>query len=208
MFSVSALTAQTKQVNLEQVPGAFTTESLTLASGDYQFNIANKNVGHEVGFVLVPKGKYDASDHIKSAYVTSTVPTGKTSKTGVVSLSAGSYEYFCPMNPTDKYSLTVVDDLQTLRLTQVPGDFVEKGLSVSPGAFQFEIVNNGVDHEVGFVLVPKGKYDASDHIKSAYVKDPVEDGTQSTTGVVELTTGEYEYFCPLNPTEKYSLSVK
>ena len=196
-----------KQVNLEQTPGKFTTENVTLAAGDYQFNIANKDVDHEVGFVLVPKGKYDATDHIKEAYVTKTVATGTSSMSSVVSLEAGEYEYFCPMNPTPKYALTVHDNVETIKLGQVKGKFKVQALTVSEGSYQFEIANNDVDHEVGFVLVPKGKYDAMNHIKAAYVKAPVAQGTSSMTGIVDLEAGVYEYFCPLNPTPKYTLTV-
>ena len=106
-FSFFQLNAQVQNVKLVQTIGAFETEGLTLATGDYQFEIANKNVDHEVGFVLVPKGKYEATDHIKAAYVKAPVAEGKSSMTNVVSLEAGEYEYFCPLNPTEKYSLTV-----------------------------------------------------------------------------------------------------
>lgn len=207
VISVSFLNAQSSQINLEQTKGVFTTESLTIAAGEYQFNIANNNVGHDVGFVVVPKGKYDASNHIKEAYVQKPVATGMSSLTSVVNLAPGEYEYFCPMNKTPKYSLTVVDGVDQIKLSQVKGDFRVQALTVSEGSYQFEIANDGVDHEVGFVLVPKGKYDASNHIKAAYVKAPVADGNSSMTGIVELTPGEYEYFCPLNPTPKYSLTV-
>lgn len=205
--NMATVSAQVEQINLEQVPGKFTTETVTVASGDYQFNIANNNVGHEVGFVLVPKGKYGEANHIKEAYVTSTVPTGGSSLTSIVKLEAGEYEYFCPMNPTPKYTLTVRDDIETVKLGQVEGKFNVQALTVSEGTYQFEIANNGVHHDLGFVLVPKGKYGAENHIKAAYVKSPVANGSSSLTNVVELEAGEYEYFCPLNPTPKYSLTV-
>ncbi len=207
-FSTSQINAQVEQVKLTQNPGVFTTENLTLASGDYQFEIANDGVDHEVGFVLVPKGKYEATDHIKAAYVKAPVKTGKSSLTSVVNLPAGEYEYFCPLNPTPKYSLTVADKVENVKLTQTPGVFTDKNLTLAAGTYQFEIANDGVDHEVGFVLVPKGKYAPENHIKAAYVKAPVKTGTSSMTNVVNLAAGEYEYFCPLNPTPKYSLTVK
>jgi len=206
-ISIASVNAQVEQINLEQQKGVITTESLTLAEGDYQFNISNSNVDHEVGFVLVPKGKYDMGDHIKEAYVKAPVKTGKSSLTSVVNLKAGEYEYFCPLNPTPKYTLTVVEGVEDIKLGQVEGKFKVEALTVSEGSYQFEIANNGVDREVGFVLVPKGKYDMSDHIQAAYVKAPVANGSSSQTGIVELTEGEYEYFCPLNPTPKYTLTV-
>lgn len=209
-FAVSAVTlnAQVQNVQLSQVDGAFETTHLTLTPGDYKFEIANNGVDKELGFVLVPEGKYEAESHIKEAYVTTPVANGTSSKTSVVSLTPGTYEYFCPLNPTPKYKLTVVENVKTIKLSQTPGFFETKKLKLSPGNYQFEIANNGIDHEVGFVLVPAGKYDAMNHIKEAYVTAPVVNGTSSKTGIVSLTAGKYEYFCPLNPTEKYKLTVK
>ncbi len=206
-IGISAVTAQVQQVNLAQEPGVITTESLTLAAGDYQFNIANTNVETEVGFVIVPKGKYEMTDHIKEGYVKAPVKTGSSSMTSVVSLPAGEYEYFCPLNNTPKYSLTVVDDVEKITLGQVEGKFMVKSMELSKGSYQFEIMNNGVDHEVGFVLVKKGQYEMTDHIKEAYVKAPVANGSSSMTGIVDLEPGMYEYFCPLNPTPKYTIKV-
>ena len=207
-LSLTISFAQVQQIDLEQTKGKFNTESLTLTEGAYQFNISNAGVDHEVGFVVVPSGNYEMDDHIKEAYVEAPVAKGKSSLTSVVNLEAGEYEYFCPLNPTPKYKITVVGDVETIRLGQVPGTFKVKALTVAEGSYQFEIANNGVDHEVGFVLVPKGKYDQSNHIKEAYVNAPVADGNSSKTGIVKLTKGEYEYFCPLNPTDKFSLSVE
>ncbi len=206
-LSLFSVDAQVEQITLEQTPGAFTTESVVLTSGDYQFLIANKDVDHEVGFVLVPKGKYGQEHHIKNAYVKETVATGKSSETNVVNLPAGEYEYFCPMNPTPKYALTVRDDVKVLQMDQTPGKFTQQALTISEGSYQFVVANDDVDGNVGFVLVPKGKYSADDHIKSAYVTAPVSTGSSSRTGVVDLKAGEYEYFCPLNKTPKYTLTV-
>lgn len=208
LFSISITSAQTQQIDLTQTKGAIDKSSLTLEKGDYQFNISNDGVGHEVGFVLVPKGQYDAAHHIKEAYVTAPVADGKNSLTAVVSLEAGEFEYFCPLNPTPKYSLTVVDEVNTVKLTQAPGIFRTTNLSLKTGAYQFNIVNDGVNHEVGFVLVPRGKYEAVNHIKEAYVAEPVAEGKSALTSIVTLEAGQYEYFCPLNPTKKYSLEVE
>lgn len=208
VFSFTSINAQVETVQLEQTEGAFQTQQLTLAPGAYQFDISNNGVGHEVGFVLVPKGKYEATDHIKEAYVKAPVANGKSALTSVVKLAPGEYEYFCPLNPTPKYTLTVSDEIKTVKLTQTPGKFKNESLTLEAGQYEFEIVNEGVDHEVGFVLVPKGKYEATDHIKAAYVKAPVATGKTSKTNIVNLEAGAYEYFCPLNPTEKYSLTVK
>jgi len=282
-FTFTAANAQVQNVTLEQTDGAFVVEALTLSQGDYQFNIANNGVDREVGFVLVPKGKYAPENHIKAAYVKAPVAKGKSSKTDIVSLKAGEYEYFCPLNPTPKYSLTVSavekvkltqvpGEFQTknltlaegeyefeianegvgkevgfvlvpkgkyapenhikaayvkapvvnptpkyaltvaagekVKLTQVPGEFQTKNLTLEAGQYEFEIANNGVGKEVGFVLVPEGKYAPENHIKAAYVKAPVATGKSSKTNVVNLKAGTYEYFCPLNPTPKYKLTVK
>lgn len=233
--------AQVNKVKLAQVPGAFMQTSLNLAPGDYQFEIMNKGVDHEVGFVLAPKGKTDAANHIKAAYVTAPVKNGSSSMTNVVSLDAGEYVYFCPLNPTEQYNLTVKGDMmkkeammdkghgstkdammdkghsdmmkkdgmtKKIKLIQTAGEFKTKSLMLDAGQYQFEIANMGVDHEVGFVLAPKGKTDAANHIKEAYVTAPVKNGSSSMTQVVSLTPGEYVYFCPLNPTAEYSLTVK
>ena len=202
------LQAQVNKVKLTQIPGEFTTKSLALEAGDYQFEIANKGVDHEVGFVVAPKGKTDAANHIKAAYVTAPVKEGASSMTKVVSLTPGNYIYFCPLNPTEQYDLTVKPAVKKVKLTQIPGEFTTKNLALEAGNYQFEIANKGVDHEVGFVVAPKGKTDAANHIKAAYVTAPVKEGASSMTKVVSLTPGNYVYFCPLNPTEQYDLIVK
>ncbi|WP_282042431.1 cupredoxin domain-containing protein [Winogradskyella flava] len=96
-------------VSLEQTKGEFTQKEITLKKGDYIFEISNSNVGHQVGFVLVPKGK-DASkpeNHIKTAYVTKAVENNSKETSNVTSLKKGEYVYFCPLNPTPQYTLTV-----------------------------------------------------------------------------------------------------
>lgn len=96
-------------VSLEQTTGAFTQKSLTLTEGDYIFEITNKNVGHQVGFVLVPKGA-DVSkpeNHIQTAYVTKAVENNTSESSNVTTLSKGEYVYFCPLNPTPQYTLVV-----------------------------------------------------------------------------------------------------
>ncbi|GGG50843.1 cupredoxin domain-containing protein [Bizionia arctica] len=96
-------------VSLEQTKGEFTQKTLTLTEGNYIFEIANNNVGHQVGFVLVPKGA-DASkpeNHIQTAYVTKAVENNTTESSQVTSLAKGEYVYFCPLNPTPQYTLIV-----------------------------------------------------------------------------------------------------
>jgi len=101
--------SKAKIVSLEQTKGAFTQESITLAEGSYVFEISNNNVGHKVGFVLVPKGK-DVSkpeNHIKTAYVTKTVENNTKETSNTTKLAKGEYIYFCPLNPTPQYTLIV-----------------------------------------------------------------------------------------------------
>ena len=102
-------------------------------------------------------------------------------------------------------SSSFAQDAKTIKLEQSKGEFNVQGLTLSEGTYVFEIANNGVDHEVGFVVAPKGKTDAGHHIKEAYVQNPVKDGAKSMTKEVKLTKGEYVYFCPLNPTPQYAL---
>ncbi len=95
-----------KNVTLEQTKGAFSVQELTLASGVYQFEIVNNNVGADVGFVVAPASAPD--QHIKNAYVTEVVKNNSSQKTNLVDLSPGEYIYFCPMNKTPQYKLTVL----------------------------------------------------------------------------------------------------
>lgn len=110
-FGVSAQEKMAKKsvkvVSLEQTDGEFTQKSITLSAGVYVFEISNNNVDHAVGFVLAPQGKVDAANHIKAAYVTSPVKTNGKSRTQEVTLTKGTYVYFCPLNPTPEYILIV-----------------------------------------------------------------------------------------------------
>lgn len=107
LFSNLSSAQEAKVIQLEQTKGAFTVQALTLSEGTYIFDIANHGIDHEVGFVIAPKGKTDAANHIKEAYVTETVKEGSSSKTNKVTLKKGEYVYFCPLNPTPLYSLIV-----------------------------------------------------------------------------------------------------
>lgn len=98
--------------------------------------------------------------------------------------------------------------IKTVSLEQTDGEFTQKSLTLSEGVYVFEIANNNVDHEVGFVLAPKGKTDEAHHLKEAYVINPVKTDTKSKTQEVKLAKGEYVYFCPLNPTPEYTLIVE
>ena len=106
-LTASLFAQDVKTITLEQTTGEFTVKELKLSEGTYVFNIVNSGIDHEVGFVLVPDGKTDAADHIKNAYVQKTVATGKTESSKEVALTKGTYNYFCPMNPTPVYTLVV-----------------------------------------------------------------------------------------------------
>ena len=95
-----------KNISLEQIKGDFSVHGLTLTSGTYQFEIVNNNVGTNVGFVLAPAQSPDK--HIKEAYVTEAVANNSSQKTNVVTLTPGEYIYFCPLNKTPQYKLTVI----------------------------------------------------------------------------------------------------
>ncbi|MEP2937618.1 MAG: hypothetical protein ABJM06_09805 [Gilvibacter sp.] len=101
--------AKVTTVQLEQTKGKFTQQNVSLEAGNYVFAVSNNNAGVDVGFVLVPAGKdvSNPENHIKNAYVSQVVANGKTEKSAVVSLAKGEYVYFCPLNKTPQYSLTV-----------------------------------------------------------------------------------------------------
>ncbi|TBN03937.1 hypothetical protein EYD45_07945 [Hyunsoonleella flava] len=102
------------------------------------------------------------------------------------------------------------DVVKTIALEQTAGEFTQKSVTVSEGTYIFSVSNNHVGKDVGLVLVPKGK-DASkpeNHIATAYVTSVVKDGEVETSQATTLTKGEYVYFCPLNPTPQYTLTVK
>lgn len=99
------------KIALEQTPGEFTQKTLTVKEGTYVFEISNNAVGHDVGFVLVEKGKdiNKPENHIQTAYVTEVVATGKTQLSKSTKLSKGEYVYFCPMNPTATDNTLIVE---------------------------------------------------------------------------------------------------
>ena len=98
-----------------------------------------------------------------------------------------------------------------IQLSQSPGEFNVKGLTLSPGQYQFDVTNAAVDHEVGFVIQKASDKDADmmkTAIKEAFTTEVVAPGATQSSGVVTLTPGEYIYFCPMNPTPQYTLTVK
>lgn len=100
------------------------------------------------------------------------------------------------------------NDVKTVALEQTKGEFTQKKITLSEGTYIFEVANNNVGTDVGFVLHPKGKNGAENHIKEAYVTALVKNNTKQTSKEVTLTKGEYTYFCPLNKTPQYTLVVE
>ncbi|WP_194851177.1 plastocyanin/azurin family copper-binding protein [Nonlabens antarcticus] len=101
---------KTPLITLEQTPGEFTKKEITVDAGTYIFAVNNKDVGHDVGFVLVKKGQdiTNAENHIKTAYVTAPVANNTTGKSKATKLTAGEYYYFCPLNPTATDNILIV----------------------------------------------------------------------------------------------------
>ena len=106
-ISFNAKAQEAKTVSLEQTKGEFTQKQITLSEGTYIFEVANNNVGTDVGFVLHPKGKKGQENHIKEAYVTSLVKNNTKQTSKKVTLKKGKYTYFCPLNKTPEYTLIV-----------------------------------------------------------------------------------------------------
>lgn len=97
-------------IELVQVDGAFTTDGLTLKPGKYQFKITNREVGHEVGFVIQEAVDRDGDvmkTAVENSFAQNMIAKGRTESTGIVELKAGEYVYSCPLNPTPKYSILV-----------------------------------------------------------------------------------------------------
>ena len=105
---------------------------------------------------------------------------------------------------------TTAQDVKTVSLEQTKGEFTQKQITLSEGTYVFNISNNNVGTDVGFVLIPEGK-DASkakNHIKEAYVTKVVANGKTESSKTVTLKKGTYNYFCPLNKTPQYKLIVE
>lgn len=105
-----------KVIKLEQTEGAFTTESLELEAGqEYSFEVTN-NAGRKAALLVVPADKVTEgatvqdlmAASIPDAQLGAVLEDGQSGTTKApVKLEAGEYVYFCPMNETPKYSITV-----------------------------------------------------------------------------------------------------
>ncbi len=92
-------------INLSQTPGQYETTELNLAAGTYIFAVTNENVEKELGFYLTPTS--DAKAQVPNSGLESLVGKGQTARTGTVTLTPGTYQYSCPLNPTPHYTITV-----------------------------------------------------------------------------------------------------
>lgn len=103
------------------------------------------------------------------------------------------------------------DNVTVIELKQVEGKFTTENLNLKPGKYQFRVVNDGVQKDLGFLIQAK-KDAAADPMKTALENSMttslIKNGSAQYTGVVTLGAGEYVYSCPLNPTPKYSITVK
>lgn len=109
-----------------------------------------------------------------------------------------------------KVAMEETDEVQVVKLEEVEGEFTTKELTLKEGMYKFEVTNNGVDHDVAFVLAPaKENIQEEDYIADAMLTATLADGeTASSKEPVKLEKGEYVYFCPMNPTPHYKLTVE
>lgn len=108
--SAQTITEGVTIIELTQVLGSFESNTLNLKPGKYQFKVTNKNVDHEVGFVIQAAKDKDGDvmkTAITNSFSESMIAEGGTATTGIVELKAGEYVYSCPLNPTPKYSIIV-----------------------------------------------------------------------------------------------------
>jgi len=186
-------------IQLSQTPGEYETKLLNLTPGDYIFEVTNTNVDKDLGFYL-----QDATEaQVTNSGLEALVGQGETSRTGVVTLTEGTYEYSCPLNPTPHYTVNVGTP-RVIQLNQTEGVYETSGLNLAPGYYVFEVTNLSVDKDLGFYL-----QDATEaQVTDSGLADLVGKGETSRSGVVFLAPGNYQYSCPLNPTPHYEISVR
>jgi plastocyanin len=128
----------------------------------------------------------------------------------VISIFVMVIAFTLTSNAQDKMMKTDKMAVKTVSLEQTKGVFTQQEVTLKEGSYIFEISNNNVGHDVGFVLIKKGT-DASkpeNHIKTAYVTEVVANNKTQKSNVTVLEKGEYVYFCPMNPTPQYTLTVE
>lgn len=107
---------------------------------------------------------------------------------------------------------TAEKNVTIIELIQTPGVFTTQELNLKPGKYQFRIVNQNVDHELGFVIQKAedaGKDVMKNNVANSFASKTVKAGEAAYTGVVDFTAaGDYVYICPLNPTPHYKIKVQ
>ncbi|TXF87759.1 hypothetical protein FUA23_17670 [Neolewinella aurantiaca] len=186
-------------IKLDQVEGEYTTTQLNLVPGDYIFEVTNTEVDKDLGFYLQDKD----GAQVENSGLANLIGKGQTSRTGVVTLTEGSFQYSCPLNPTPHYAVNVGTP-KTIKLTQKEGVYNEGNLELAAGYYVFEVTNKKVAKDLGFYL----QDETGAQVQNSGLKELVGKGETNTTGLVFLTPGNYQYSCPLNPTPHYSVTVK
>ena len=105
MASKDAMMAKAEPtvIRLSQTAGQYNTEALNLATGQYIFEVSNMDVKKDLGFYL-----QDANEgQVENSGLAALVGKGETSRTGIVTLTEGSYQYSCPLNPTPHYTIKI-----------------------------------------------------------------------------------------------------
>ena len=123
----------------------------------------------------------------------------------LVKFFAFSLAFFSLQSLVAQNSTTMQDDVKVIQLSQTPGEYETVSLNLKPGKYIFEVSNRNVDKKLGFYLTPAN--DEKAQVPNSGLKKLVNKGETSRTGVVELSVGDYQYSCPLNPTPHYSLTV-
>jgi plastocyanin len=98
----------------------------------------------------------------------------------------------------------MADRVNIIDLNQRVGFYEQGNLKLKPGKYIFRVKNENVDHEVGFVLSQKGFLMK----KNIAMLRGLYEGQTKQSEVVDLKPGEYQYFCPLNPTPEYAINVE
>lgn len=186
-------------IQLNQDEGVYTTTSLQLVPGNYIFEVTNREVDKDLGFYL----QDTKGEQVDNSGLAALVGKDETSRTGVVTLTEGDYQYSCPLNPTPHYGISVGEP-RVISLTQTPGVYEQSGLNLSQGYYVFEVTNLNVDKEVGFLLQGAD----GEQVEGSGLSEIIDRGETSRSRVIYLAPGDYQYSCPLNPTPHYTLTIK
>jgi plastocyanin len=100
-----------------------------------------------------------------------------------------------------------------VRLVQGPGSFEPQDLELKPGRYIFMVTNQGVDHEVDFVLKMTRSAEMTDDpsgrpVRNSRLSHRIGNRETASTGIVDLKAGSYVYSSALNPTPEFALAVR